>query len=257
MSSREITTTSLKSILRFPFHGRDWMSRFVIGVALTFANFVVPIIPSLFVSGYALRVMRRAIAGEEPALPPWEDWGGLLKDGLRGLVVSLVYLLPGTFVYFSGLLLYFVVMFSFPFFEAFAKEQRGLFVLFPLLFLVSMVALFISLSIGSLLVILGAIPLPVATAHFVAHDRVSAAFHVREWFRLLWANKLGYVVAFVVVTGLMAIMYIAMMLTAYTLILWPLMYLLIAPFGFYLSLVSTVLFGQTYRESVMIVGREG
>lgn len=257
MSSPEITTTSLKSIFRFPFRGGDWLSRFAIGVALTFANFIVPIIPALFVGGYALRLMRRTIEGAEPTLPAWEDWGGLFRDGLRGWLVSLVYLLPGTLIYFSGILLYFVTVFSSPFLEAFAKEQRSLFMLFPLLLLVSMAVLFISMFLGSLLLILGAIPLPVATAHFVACDRVAAAFRVREWFRLLWANKLGYLVAFVVVAGLFAIMYVASSLFVYTLILWPLMYLLMVPFGFYLSLVSAVLFGQTYRESVTMVGREG
>lgn len=250
--SEAITTTSLKSIFRFPFHGRDWLSRFVIGVALTFANFIVPIIPSLFVGGYTLRVMRRVIQGEEPSLPAWEDWGGLFKDGLRQWLISLVYLLPGTLIYFGGTLLYFVVAFSFPFLAVFTKDQRGL-VLFPLLFLVSIAVLFLSISLGSLLLILGAIPLPVATAHFVACDQVGAAFRVREWFRLLWANKLGYMIAFVIVAGLIAIIYIATMLTVYTFILWPLMYLIALPFGFYLSLVSAVVFGQTYRESVAIV----
>lgn len=251
--SEAITTTSLKSTFRFPFRGEGWQNRFFVGVALTFANLLVPIIPSLLVSGYTLRVMRRVIQGEEPTLPAWEDWGGLLMDGLRRLAVGLVYMLPGILVSFGGILLYFVVTFSFPFLAAFAEEQRGLVVMFALLFLVSMVALFLSIFLGSALTILGFIPLPVATAHFVAHDEVSAAFRVREWFRLLWANKLGYMIAFVIVAGLIAIMYVAVMLTVYTFILLPLMYLVALPFGFYFSLVSAVVFGQTYRESVAIV----
>jgi hypothetical protein len=152
------------------------------------------------------------------------------------------------------MLLYFVVAFSLPFLMAFAQEESRLVVLLPLLFLASMAILFISIFLGPLLLFLGVIPLPAATANFVAYDEVSAAFRVREWLRLLWANRLGYLIAFVVVAGLLAMLYFAMMLAVYTLILLPLAYLLVAPFGFYLSLVSGVLFGQTYRESVAIAG---
>lgn len=171
-------------------------------------------------SGYTLQVMRRAIEGREPTLPAWEEWGRLAKDGLL-------------------------------------KEQPKLAVLFPLLFLISMAALFLSMTIGSVLLILGVIPLPVATAHFIAHDQVSAAFRIREWCRLLWANKLVYLIAFVIIAGLFVIGYVAMMVVTYTCILLPLVYLVMLPFGFYLSLVSAVLFGQTYRESAAMVRRGG
>ncbi len=248
----EITTTSLKSIFRFPFRGAGWQNRFVIGVALTFANLIIPIIPSLLVSGYTLRIMARAIEGEEPILPPWEDWGELLLDGLRRWLVSLVYLLPGTLVYLGGTLLYFLVTFGLPFSAAFAQDQRGLVFLFFFLYMLGIAALFLAISLGSMLLILGAIPLPVATAHFVAQGKLGAAFHVREWFRLLWANKLGYLIAFIIVAGLFAVAYTAAMIAVYTCILLPLLYLALLPFGFYLSLVSAVLFGQTYRESVTI-----
>jgi hypothetical protein len=82
---------------------------------------------------------------------------------------------------------------------------------------------------------------------------VAAAFRVREWWPLLRANKLGYLIAWVVVAGLMALSYAALIMVYYTLVLCCFIPLLMAPAGFYVSLVSAALFGQTYRESVAML----
>jgi len=52
--------TMLKAVFRFPFQGK-WRDRFLVGTALTFAGFVIPIVPLIFVYGYALQIMRQAI----------------------------------------------------------------------------------------------------------------------------------------------------------------------------------------------------
>jgi len=109
--------------------------------------------------------------------------------------------------------------------------------------------LFVSLFLGTLLFLLGSILLPVATAHFVAQDKLTAAFQVRAWWPLLKANKLDYFIAWVVVAGLLALAYLAFTLAYYTLILICLAPFLMAPLGFYVMLVASALFGQTYRES--------
>ncbi len=64
----------LKTLLKFPFEGRNWQSNFLIGAALSLGNFVVPIVPMLFVSGYSLQIMRGGIEGQEPSMPEWKDW---------------------------------------------------------------------------------------------------------------------------------------------------------------------------------------
>ena len=65
-------------------------------------SFVIPILPGLFVAGYALRIMRQAVDGEEIHLPAWGDWGKLAVDGFRWSVISFVYLLPGIIVVTIG-----------------------------------------------------------------------------------------------------------------------------------------------------------
>jgi hypothetical protein len=203
-----------------------------------------------FVYGYTLQIMRQAIEGAELTLPAWDDWNKLGKDGLRGIAVSFVYLLPGALVWFGGMALYFVSMFAMPL--AAGKSGEGEAV-FAVLFLVSVVIMFLSIGVGWLLSMAGAIPAPVATSHMLAHDQLSAAFHVREWWRLLKANWLGYLAAWFVVVGVTGILYLALMILYYTMVLCCLIPFVMAPIGFYLSLVSAALFGQTYRESISMV----
>ena len=90
-----MATTPLRSVFQFPLRGPNWLSRFAIGCALILAASFIPIVPMLFVYGYALQVMRQAIDGQDLALPEWENWGKLGIDGLRATVVGLVYMLPG------------------------------------------------------------------------------------------------------------------------------------------------------------------
>ena len=247
-----LTTHSLKALFRFPFEGENWQGRFLIGSALILGGYVIPIVPLIFVYGYALQVMRRAIRGDTPALPDWDDWGKFGSDGLRVMLVGMVYLLPGIVVLFGGMALYFGSAFFLPFVETAGRVHEPAVVLFPLIFLLGMVMMFLSMFVGSILLFLGAIPLPMAAAHFVARDKVGAAFRAREWWPLLRANALGYFIAWVVSTGLITVWYGAFMMAYYTIFLCCLIPLLSAPVFFYLSLVIAALFGQTYRESAAL-----
>lgn len=237
--SRE-TLSELKSLFRFPFQGPDWVNRFIIGCALLFAGWVVPILPALFVLGYAVEVMRRVIGGEEPSLPPWQDWGRLFVDGMRAFVVGLVYLLPATLIYFGSMGLYFAVSFGSVFL---AREQEVLGI-----FIVAMVILFIGMFLGFLLSFLGIVPLPAAMAHFVTENRLGAAFQVRRWWAVLKERWWEYGIAWVLLFGITGLVYFAMMLLYYTLCLCWLVPIAIAPLAFYTMLVAAALFGQVWRD---------
>jgi len=244
--------TPLKALLRFPFQGSNWRNNFLIGAALRLAASFVPILPSIFVYGYALRIVRRAIEGGELELPAWDDWGKLGTDGLRLMLVGLVYLLPGTLVIVAGWTLYMVAAFSSPLLMAAAGEQGqgGLVVLG---IFGSFVIMMLCMLLGSILLLLGSIPLPVAMAHFVARDQVAAAFRVREWWPLLRANKLGYLAAWVVMLGLVSVLYLAVMAAYYSVVLCCFIPVLAAPLTFYAGLIGGALFGQTYRESTSML----
>jgi hypothetical protein len=242
------STTSLRTAFSFPFQSKDWVGRFLIGVALLFASMFIPIIPALFAYGYAVDVMRQAINGNVPVLPEWKNWGQLGLDGLRSLAVGAVYLGPGFLVMIGGWVLYMIMYFG-----AFAmiastpshQEPSGVGIA---LMMGAMGVLFFSMFVSWLLIILGGIPLPAALAHFVARERLGAAFHVREWSAIIGADKWGFFIAWVVTMGLVGLVYFAMMMVYFTIIFCFLIYFIAVPVGLYLMLVSAVVFGQFYRE---------
>jgi hypothetical protein len=255
--AESMTTKSIKDILLFPFREPDWRSRFLIGAALVLAGYFIPIVPLVFAIGYALQIMRRAALGESLTLPAWDEWGRFGVDGLRAILVALIYLLPGFVVLLGGMGLYFATSFSMPAMYENDIVAAGWNSAWPWVFLGGMAIMFLSMFLGTVLLAVGAVPLPMALAHLAVRDKVSAAFHPREWWPLVRANTLGYFVAWVVGVGLAALLYLAQMLVGYSVILCCLVPFVSAVGGFYLSLVGAALFGQFYRESVGTLASEG
>lgn len=253
--SEAIATAPLRAVFQFPFQGPKWQERFLIGSALVLAGIAIPIVPTLLAYGYALQVMRQAIKGESLSLPAWDDWGKFGLDGLRGTVVSLAYLLPGLLILIGGMAIYLVSVFVLPIAAAMAEQEGSAALAIPmaLLFLASLGIMMLSMFLGMLLMLVGLLPLPFATAHMIACDRLGAAFRVREWWKVLRANWLGYGISLVVAAGLMTVSYIVPTLLYYTAVLCCLVPLIAAPIGFYLTLVSAAIFGQCYRESIMLL----
>jgi hypothetical protein len=242
--------TQLRQVFRYPFQSPDGQPRYWIGVGLIFLGFIIPLIPLLFVGGYFMRVLRQSIRGQELALPAWDDWGNLALDGLRQIVVVVVFMLPGFLVIFAGQVLYFLSFFAAAI-SASANNPAP-----ALAILGSMGIMFLSLALGTLLMFLGVIPLPMALAHCAAKESLGAAFHFGEWWRLLRGNAWDYFIAWVVIAGLSMVLFTALMLVYYTLVLICLVPFLMALIGFYVLLVYGSLFGQVYRESEQMASVE-
>jgi hypothetical protein len=78
----------LEDGLSYPTRGDEWIGRFVIGAILTV--FSILIVPAVLIMGYFLRAFEHTIDGRtEP--PEWDDWGALFVDGLKAIVVTVVY----------------------------------------------------------------------------------------------------------------------------------------------------------------------
>jgi hypothetical protein len=247
MSDRP-SISSLKAVFRFPGVGVDARSRFILGCVLVLAGFIIPIIPGLIVAGYALRIMRQAINGEELHLPAWDQWGKLFIDGLRWAIISIVYFLPGFIAVIVGFSAYIgSIMAS----TASRLSDAGALAMFA-----GLGVYLLALAVGMLLFMLAAIPLAVGSAHFVAKDSFGAAFRAREWWPLLKVNKLGYFVAWVVIIGLYSVMSMASMVLMYSIVLCIAVPFALAPASLYLSVISAALFGQTYRDSQEMLAPE-
>jgi hypothetical protein len=261
--SQELTLSSVKDILRFPFRDHNWQNRFLIGSALVLAATLlyfiplVSLIPYLFVMGYAYRVQRRAARSGELVLPAWDDWGGLALDGLKGMLISLAYTLPGLVVLFGGIILYYVLSFVVMIPMGFMEDSGGAVLAMLALIFISMAVMFLGMFVGWALMLLGMVPLPMATAHFVARDELGAAFRLSKIWSLIKADKLGYFVAYVVVAGLGMMLYMAFALLYTSMVLCALIPFLVAPAMFYIWLVNAAVFGLTYRESAALAKANG
>jgi hypothetical protein len=67
----------------------------------------------------------------------------------------------------------------------------------PMLSLGSMAIMFLSMFLGTLLSLLGAVAVPVGPGE------LKAAFRIRHWWHIAKADKLGYFVTWVVMVGLL------------------------------------------------------
>lgn len=82
----------------FGFVTKDetWITKVLIGGLVT----IIPLIGSLVVSGYSLRVAQNVARGSERPLPEWNEFGDFLVRGFLAAVIQLVYLLPALILYF-------------------------------------------------------------------------------------------------------------------------------------------------------------
>jgi hypothetical protein len=241
------STSSLRAAFKYPFQSPDAPGRFIVGAALLLLSLFIPVVPALFVWGYVVRVMRQTIHGEEPALPEWKNWSQLGADGLRSLVAAAVYLGPGLAIMLCGWVLYLFLYLGG--FSLIGQTRHAAAPGLAVVLIVGAVAvLFLSLFAGWLLTVLGGVPLPAALAHMAARERLGAAFNVFEWGAVLAADKWGYLIAWVVTLGLASLLYCALLLAYFTIVLTCVAGFIALPLGFYLLLVAAVLFAQAYRE---------
>jgi len=78
----------LSDAFDFPRSGDDWLPTILIGTVLSMLSVLV--LPAFVLQGYLVRVLRDA-AADEPAAPSFTRWGELLVDGLKLLVVNVLY----------------------------------------------------------------------------------------------------------------------------------------------------------------------
>ncbi len=244
-----LTTSSLKPIFRFPFEGEDWKKRFLVGAGLNLAGMCIPILPTPFVYGYIVEVMRRIIWGGALELPAWDDWGRLGADGLGVTLVGLVCLLPGLLLYLGGTALYMFGSFAMPFIAMFAVTDptATALIFFVAALFAQLAVAFVSMALGSLLLVAGIVPLPVAVAHMAAGEKIAAAWRVRECWRILRANALGFAIDCVILAGLSALLYTVLIVLYYSVVPCLLVPVLTAPAVFYIILVGAARFAQSYR----------
>lgn len=78
----------LREAISFPRSGDDWLPTILIGGILSILSPLI--LPGLVIQGYLVRVLRES-GREERALPSFTEWGTLLVDGVKLIVINFVY----------------------------------------------------------------------------------------------------------------------------------------------------------------------
>jgi hypothetical protein len=243
-----VTLESLKKAVFFPFQGKNWTGKFLIGAALCLGGFLI--IPLLFVMGYCAQIMKRVILhDEDPELPEWNDWGVLIVDGLKLYGVCIIYSLPAIILVLGGygLMMGSNIALSLSSY-AFDPSSSDPSLLPAIGGMVGMFGGIAVMMLGTFLGYLTSFILPPALGNMIDKGSFGAAFRVREWWPILRANLGGFVLAFVISMGIFMIVYAALIVLYMTIILCFLLPFVIAILSFLYSLVSYSLFSVAYRD---------
>ncbi|MGE0065005.1 MAG: DUF4013 domain-containing protein [Methanobacteriales archaeon] len=122
-----------------------------LGALIILSGFILPM---FLVYGYWLRVLKATIAGFDE-LPDFDEWGGMFIDGLKVLVIGIVYMIIPMIFLVAGILSISINP---------TDPTFGI----------------ISIVIGVILAIIFALVEQIAIAHMAFNDRLGAAFQIGE-----------------------------------------------------------------------------
>jgi hypothetical protein len=108
----------------------------------------------------------------------------------------------------------------------------------------------ISMAISTILMSVTFLGMPAIIGHTVAHDSFAAGFNFSGWWKVMKANLGGFAVTFLIIFGLVGVMYMLTQIFYMTIVLICLMFIVPLIAGFYISMVGAALIGQSYREGV-------
>lgn len=209
----------------YPFQDADWLKKLGIA-ALVIA---IPLIGPIVAAGWGLEIMRRVILDDPTPLPDWSNFGALAVNGLKGVVVQLVYGLPLVLVTGCWQVLNFGLIVALGDSNA---EMVG-----TGLNLVSLVMVCLVFVLG----ILTGLLTPPALGNMMANEgQLGAAFRFNEVFGLLRAAVGPYLISLILASLTVSILAPLGLLVCGVGIL---------VVGAYYQALSNHLFGQAYRQA--------
>lgn len=229
----------LKELFMFPFKDEEARKHLLIGGLIAIAAFFIPVLPYLVLIGYSAQISKQVLKGEQPHMIPWEDWGGLIKEGLRLFGIRMIYSLPILIiampVFLMGIAMPVIA-------EGMnSNDAEGLIAVFSLLMVAGM-CLIIPISIPLIVII------PAAEMHVVEKDNFSAGFQFKEWWQILRTNLGGFIAAFGIYWALSMVLSFVMQILMLTFILACLLIILIPAMTIYLSLIMYATSAVAYRD---------
>ena len=229
----------LKELFYFPFKDAEARKHLLIGTVVSLSAFIIPILPYFVLTGYAVQLVRQVFRGEAPRMVAWDNWGDLLKDGLKVFGIRLIYTSPIILL----MLPLMVTSILLPVITGNSSnpEADPFFAVFMGIFALTM-CLIVPISIVSAFVI------PAAEMHVVETGEFSAGFRIREWWAVFRANLGGFIAAFAIYyLAAMAIAIVTQILMI-TVILSCLIPIVLPASTIYIMLIMYVTIAQAYRD---------
>lgn len=189
MSTRPTAAFHLNFEEAFRFIGRDraWGQKLALGALFSLLSFVV--VGGLLVQGYLLLMAERVARAEPEPLPAWEDYGEILRQGVAGFVVALVYSLPLILIGVVSFLLFIPIAVAGSSSTQLGNQIAGL--TGVLFFLIWLLIIPLALLLG--------IVVPAAQAQLVLHDgHLAAAFRLREIFAFIGRYRGQYALLLII-----------------------------------------------------------
>lgn len=174
----------------FYFEDPDWVKKTLIGGGLYLAGTIglvllgAGLLLYAMVSGYAMRVMQRAYAGDPRPLPEWEDYGGMMRDGFKLLLLTLAHA-----AVFFGLPFLVILIMTTITGAAHSDALSGLMAL--MILLIQLVSMLLALGLG--------VYLPSAVARMTLYQRLGAGFEFKENLALIKRNPANYGIALLII----------------------------------------------------------
>ncbi len=254
------STASLEGVKKavfFPFKSKKWGTKWLIGSALSLANFILPLVPLIPLYGYAAQIAKRIIRDDEdPDLPDWGDWGLFFSDGIKALGALLIFGLPGVLTVLIGYAVMLIGNFSFMLDPSFYQTNEPS----PEFFIGSMAGMFAGMFIiflGVFLIAAGAFLAFPALGHLFAKGEFGAAFRFREWWPIFKANFSGYLLALLILYGVsMGLVWVAYIFY-FTIILCFLMPLALCVVMFLTITIHFSLAAVAYRDGTRKLAEAG
>ncbi len=247
------TPSSLITAYKYPFADPRWFQKMLVGALLILASMIIWLIPSVFVAGYLYRIARRIINEDgQAALPEWDDWGKLFVDGIKLVGISFIYSLPMLICFlvaYAMIFIPYIGMFASMFDNLQGMPTYGLDPEFPTsMFLVFL--MYPIMGLGILLSLVTGILLPPAINHAIARGSFGAAFRVFDWWKIFRANLGGFMIAYLITLGNLAVLYIILYVLMMTVVLCCLYPFIMVALSIYLGVISFKLYADAYRAGL-------
>ena len=164
----------------------DWLKKIIIGAVMV----IIPIVGPLALAGWALEILRRVIKDETQLLPEWDQFGTYIVNGLKELVIGIVYFLPALLIYGCA----FATIFGGSAISASADSGSADMIgsAITILTMCMYCVLFLFIIIGALLI-------APAIGSFAESGELASAFRVGEVFDLLRAAIGPYLLSLLIV----------------------------------------------------------